>query len=96
MSYCVALLVLAAMCQFRVTTALTSGAPVAACTTLTQQHLGAFLQMCTDCPFRVRLVAIDGEATNGTQYRCGSQHTCKSQLWHTLFTSVILLTLLYF
>ena len=80
MLYCVALLVLAAVCQFQDATALSSGAPTTACTTLTQMHPGVLPQACTDCPFSVRLVAFGEEETNSTQYRCGVQHTCKSQL----------------
>ena len=76
MSFSAALFVLAAVC-LRDVFAFSSGAPTSACTTLTQQHPGVFPRACTDCPFSVSLVAIDGEETNGTMYRCGCRHTCK-------------------
>ena len=80
MYFCVTPFVLASFC-LRDAVALGVGAPTAAaCSTLIQQHPGVFPVAATrtNCPFSVSLVAIDGEKSNGTQYRCGSQHTCKS------------------
>ena len=76
-----AVLVLCALC-FRHVLANTAGAPDSACTTLTQQHPGVPTMACTDCPFNVSLVAIDGSPVeNGTtMFRCGSQHTRKRLL----------------
>ena len=80
MSFYVAVFVLASLC-LREAAALSSGAPTEACTTLTQEHPGVFVTTpcpIASCPYTVSLAAIDGEETNGTQYRCGSRHTRKS------------------
>ena len=75
---CVVLLVLdlLAVC-FRYASALSDGAPTAACVDLTQQHFGVTPENCgSPCPFTVSLVAIDGSPpTSPNMYRCGSQHT---------------------
>ena len=74
-SVCAALLVLSAVC-FGDAFAFSTGAPVAACSTLTQQHPGVTPMPCTtNCPFNVSLVAIDGDPVNSNMYRCGSTHT---------------------
>ena len=82
MSFYVAVFVVASLC-LREATALSMGAPTEACPTLTQQHPGVFAATpcpIASCPYTVSLAAIDGEETNGTQYRCGSRHTRKSRL----------------
>ena len=92
MAACIALLAIAAAACFQKADAFTAGAPISACATLTQQHPGVFNTMqCVDCPYNVTLVAIDGEVTNGTQYRCGSQHTRESiPSQHIILLTIIL------
>ena len=78
-SHCIAILILAAVWSIRDATAFSTGAPPAACTTLTQQH-GVAPMTCDppSCPYTVSLVAIDGAPpTSPSMYRCGSQHTSK-------------------
>ena len=74
------LLFLAAIC-FRKALGFSGGAPTTACQQLAQQHGGVTPVDCgPQCPFTVRVVAIDGTPTtpaNENVYRCGSQHTSK-------------------
>lgn len=81
LSVCSALLVLSVVC-FGGAFAFSSGAPVIACPTLTQLHPGVDPMPCTNCPFNVSLLAIDGDPPSAASgmYRCGSIHTRKSLL----------------
>ena len=63
-----------------------AGAPVAACADILQQHPPApvAVHACgPPCPFRIRLISIDGVAVPAGEeglYRCGGTHTCKCPL----------------
>jgi hypothetical protein len=73
----VAFLLLASQERLQIS-ALSTGAPTAACTDLTQQHFTPPTDFGSDCPFSVSLVAINGTpvAAGAAQtYRCGSEHT---------------------
>lgn len=54
-----------------------TGAPVAACSTLTPQHTSP-TPCGPNCPFSLALTAVDGNAPQTPmRYRCGSLHTSK-------------------
>ena len=78
----VALLLLASQGRLQVS-ALPTGAPIAACADLTQQHFRDPTDCGSLCPFSVSLVAIDGmpvAAGAAQTYRCGSEHTREERL----------------
>ena len=75
---------LIALQGWRLVSAFLTGAPLAACNTLSPNPAahGAPPSDCPEpCPFRMSLVEIDGVQPNGavTVYRCGATHTSESR-----------------